>query len=127
MTLLTGGECGCYHFGNPETTRDGLESGADVRIIPETRLTAFWTVHPDAETPLKAWRRLIRAAWYRTPHDVKRDFPAADFLGSGVTVFDIAGNRYRLVVTMRYDLQRVYIRHVLTHGDHDEKSRSGGL
>lgn len=98
-----------------------------MRIITETRLTAFWTEHPDAEIPLKAWRRLIRAAQYKTPHEAKADFPAADFLGGGVTVFDIGGNKYRLVVTMRYDLQRVYIRHVLTHSEYDRKSRAGDL
>lgn len=101
--------------------------GADVRIITETRLTEFWSQHADAEIPLKAWRRLIRGAQYKSPHEAKADFPAADFLGDGVTVFDIGGNKYRLVVTMRYDLQRVYIRHVLTHAEYDRKSRSGGL
>ncbi len=98
-----------------------------MRIITETRLTAFWTEHPDSEIPLKAWRRLIRAAAYATPHDVKTHFPAADFLGNGVTVFDIAGNKYRLVVTMRYDLQRVYVRHVVTHAEYDRLSRRGEL
>ena len=98
-----------------------------MRIITETRLTAFWTEHPDAEIPLKAWRRLIRAAQYTSPHQARQDFPAADFLGKGVTVFDIGGNRYRLVVTMRYDLQRVYIRHVLTHAEYERKSRTGDL
>jgi mRNA interferase HigB len=83
--------------------------------------------HPDAEIPFKAWRRLIRAAQYKTRHEAKRDFPAADFPGGRVTVFDIGGNKYRLVVTMRYDLQRVYIRHVLTHSEYDRKSRAGDL
>lgn len=98
-----------------------------MRIITETRLTRFWTEHPDAEIPLKVWRRLIRAAKYSTPHEAKADFPAADFLGDGVTVFNIGGNKYRLVASMRYDLQHVYIRHVLTHAEYDKLSRSGGL
>lgn len=98
-----------------------------MRIITETRLTAFWREHPDAEIPLKAWRRLIRAAMHTSPHQTKAAFPAADFLGSGVTVFDIGGNKYRLVVTMRYDLQRVYIRHVLTHAEYDRLSKRGAL
>ena len=98
-----------------------------MRIITETRLTAFWREHPDAEIPLKAWRRLIRNAGYATPHEAKRDFPAADVLGAGLTVFDIGGNKYRLVVTMRYDLQRVYIRHVLTHAEYDKRCRSSDL
>ena len=66
----------------------------------------------------------MRVRQYQTPHEVKVDFPAADFLRNGVTVFNIGGNKYRLVVTMRYDLQRIYIRHVLTH---DEYDRLGSL
>ena len=88
-----------------------------MRIITEGRLTAFWRAHPDAEKPLKAWRGMMRHAEYRSPHEVQAVFPATDFTGQNVTVFDIGGNKYRLVVTMRYDLQRIYIRHVLTHGE----------
>ena len=98
-----------------------------MRIITESRLTAFWGLHPDAETPLKVWRRLMRHAAYQSPHEVRAHFPAANFLKKGVTVFDIGGKRYRLVVTMRYDLQRVYIRHVLTHDEYDRLTGSGGL
>lgn len=98
-----------------------------MRIITESRLTEFWTEHPPAEIPLKAWRGIIRHARYESPHEVKVQFPTTDFLGKGITVFDIGGNKYRLVVTMRYDLQRVYIRHVLTHADYDRRSRSGDL
>lgn len=98
-----------------------------MRIITESRLPAFWAEHPEAETPLKVWRRLMRHAAYASPHEVKAHFPAADFLKRGITVFDIGGNKYRLVVTMRYDLQRVYIRHVLTHEEYDRLTESGGL
>lgn len=98
-----------------------------MRIITESRLTKFWTEHPDSEIPLKIWRRLIRSAQYDTPHEVKHDFNTVDFLGRNVAVFDIGGNKYRLVVSIRYDLQRVYIRHVLTHGEYDRMSRDGAL
>jgi mRNA interferase HigB len=98
-----------------------------VRIITESRLTAFWREHPDSEKPLKAWRRVMRMTRYQSPHEVKADFSAVDFLGKNVTVFDIGGNKYRLVATMRYDLQRVYIRHVLTHEEYDRKTEEGTL
>jgi mRNA interferase HigB len=98
-----------------------------VRIITESRLTAFWAEHPPAETPLKAWRAIIRRAQFQSPHEVKSQFPSVDFLGGGLTVFDIGGNKYRLVVTMRYDRQVVYIHHVLTHAEYDRRSRSGDL
>jgi len=105
----------------------GSKERYDTRIITERRLRDFWTEHPDAETPLKAWRRLIRDRHYRTPHEVRLDFSAVDFLKERVTVFDIGGNKYRLVVTMRYDLQIVFIRHVLTHDEYDRMSGEGTL
>lgn len=51
----------------------------------------------------------------------------ASFLGARRTVFNIGGNRYRLVVDMRYDLRRVYVRHVLTHEEYDRRSIEGTL
>ena len=62
---------------------------------------------------------MVRAKKYQNPHEVRKDFPAVDFLGDNVTVFDIGGNKYRLVVSMRYDMQHVYIRHVVTHAEYD--------
>jgi mRNA interferase HigB len=98
-----------------------------VRIITESRLTAFWKDHPPAEAALRSWRGIMRRAEFESPHQVKAQFPSVDFLGDGVTVFNIGGNRYRLVVVMRYDHQVVYIRHVLTHAEYDRPSRSGDL
>lgn len=98
-----------------------------MRIITESRLTAFWRVHPDAEKPLKIWRALVRKKQYKNPHEVKQDFSTVDFLGGNTTVFDIGGNKYRLVVTMRYDMQNVYIRHVVTHEEYDRLSDKGLL
>ncbi|HYW11453.1 MAG TPA: type II toxin-antitoxin system HigB family toxin [Longimicrobium sp.] len=98
-----------------------------MRIITESRLTEFWTKHPPAKSPLKVWREIIRRSTFASPHEAKTQFPTADFLGDGLTVFDIGGNKYRLVVTMRYKYQIVYIGHVLTHAEYDRKSRSGDL
>lgn len=55
------------------------------------------------------------------------DFPTASFLGARRTVFNIGGNKYRLVVDMRYDLERVYVRDVLTHAEYDRRSIEGSL
>lgn len=98
-----------------------------MRIITESRLTAFRAEHPAAEAPLKAWRGLIRHGRFESPHAVKAQFPSVDFLGGGTTVFDIGGNKYRLVVDIRYHTQKVFIRHVLTHADYDHRSESGAL
>lgn len=58
---------------------------------------------------------------------VKNDFPAADFIGPRKVVFNICGNAYRLIVDMRYDLGRVYIRSVVTHAEYDRRIKRGLL
>jgi mRNA interferase HigB len=50
-----------------------------------------------------------------------------DFLRQNVTVFDIGGNKYRLVVSMRYDWEKVFIRHVVTHKEYDRLNKDGDL
>lgn len=98
-----------------------------MRIISRRALREFGERHPDARVPLDAWYRIVKGREYHTPHDVRTDFPTASFLGARRTVFNIGGNKYRLVVDMRYDLGRVYVRHVLTHAEYDRKTIEGTL
>lgn len=98
-----------------------------MHIITRKRLQEFWHSHPDAEPPLRAWLTIVRAKSYTGPHEVRQDFATASFLGQWRTVFNIGGNKYRLVVDMRYDLGRIYIRHVLTHREYDLRTRADSL
>lgn len=98
-----------------------------MRIISGKALREFGEKHADARGPLDAWYRVVKGRNYESPHDLREDFPSASFLGARRTVFNIGGNKYRLVVDMRYDLGRVYIRHVLTHEEYDRKSIEGTL
>lgn len=98
-----------------------------MRIISRRRLREFWEEHADAEGPLQAWYAIMKANTYENPHEVRDDFGTASFLGGSRTVFNIGGNKYRLVVDMRYDLGRIYIREVLTHDDYDRRTREGTL
>lgn len=98
-----------------------------MRVISKRRLREFWELHPDAQTPLTVWYRWMLAKDYAIPTEVRRDFASASFLGGTRTVFNIGGNKYRLVVNMRYDLGRVYVRHVLTHAEYDELSARKAL
>lgn len=61
----------------------------------------------------------MRRKRYSEHLEIKADFPTADFVGPRKVVFNTCGNRYRLVVDMRYELGRVYIRHVVTHTEYD--------
>ncbi|CAN5882049.1 type II toxin-antitoxin system HigB family toxin [soil metagenome] len=91
-----------------------------MRITTRRRLREFGERHPDAITPLDDWYRIVKQAEYRTPQDVKGQFGSASFIGGTVTVFNIAGNKYRLVVNMRYDWQTVFVMHLFTHEEYDE-------
>lgn len=93
-----------------------------MRIISRKPLREFAIKHADAGGPLDAWYGILTARQYGSPHELRHDFPTASFLGARRTVFNIGGNKYRLVVDMRYDLGRVYVRDVLTHEEYDRKS-----
>jgi mRNA interferase HigB len=91
-----------------------------MQIIAKSRLRDFWERHPQARKPLSEWYRLVNAARWDTPSDVKVLFGAAvDFVGDNRIIFDIAGNKYRLVVHVAYPYQRVLIKFVGSHADYD--------
>jgi mRNA interferase HigB len=96
----------------------------NMRLISRKRLGEFGEQHPDAVESLDVWCRIIQRAQYRTPKEVKAQFGGASFLGGTVIVFNIGGNKYRLVVNMRYDLQIVFVLHVFTHEEYDEWNAS---
>ncbi len=100
-----------------------------MHVITKTRLRDFWSDpdHRDAERPLRSWLATMRRKRYRSSHEVKQDFGTASFLGDRRTVFNIAGNKYRLVVDIRYDLGRIYVRHVVTHEEYDRLTREEKL
>lgn len=91
-----------------------------MRIIALRRLREHWQKpgRADSETPLKAWHTLVRHAAWRGPGDVKRQFRHASFVGERV-VFNIAGNKYRLVAWINFGFGIVYVRFIGTHTEYD--------
>jgi mRNA interferase HigB len=73
----------------------------------------------EAEAPLQYWYWVAKKAKWRNLAEVKKDFGSADYVAP-YTVFNIGGNKYRLIVTIKYKWQMVYIRHILTHREYDE-------
>jgi mRNA interferase HigB len=100
-----------------------------MRIIKEPTVRRFWGIHPQAETPLRQWLAVAKAATWRSIQDVRLAFPSADAVqvasGNTVTVFDIAGNRYRLITAIKYRWQMVYIRDFLTHAEYSSQRWKG--
>jgi mRNA interferase HigB len=93
-----------------------------VRIIALSTLKAFLNRSPacaDAGEPLMAWYRQVKAADWATPAHVKRDIRSASILKDGRVVFNLAGNKYRIVVWINYPYRVVYIRFIGTHRQYD--------
>jgi mRNA interferase HigB len=90
-----------------------------VHIITQTRLREFARKHPDADLPLRAWETIIRAKKYKSPHEVRADFGSTDFPGNGKAIFNIGGNKYRLVTKIMYRWGKVLILEVWTHKQYD--------
>lgn len=92
-----------------------------MHVISEKTLRDFWQRHPDAETPLRAWVRHAKKVKWRSFADVRSSFAHADMVGKCV-VFNIGGNKYRLITVIHFEAnrQKVYVRHVLTHREYDD-------
>ncbi|MSQ51872.1 MAG: type II toxin-antitoxin system HigB family toxin [Betaproteobacteria bacterium] len=93
-----------------------------MRVIALSTLKAFWDGKPeyaDAKEPVLAWHRHSLKAEWAMPAEVKADFGNASILRDGRVVFNIAGNKYRLVVWINYPYRVVYIRFIGTHAQYD--------
>ena len=90
-----------------------------MRIIAVRTLRSFWAVNGDAEEPLKAWYREAKAADWGAPHDVKASYGNASVIGDNRIVFNIAGNKYRLIVKFNYPYRIGYVRFIGTHAEYD--------
>jgi mRNA interferase HigB len=95
-----------------------------VRIIAKKTLRAFWIEHSDCEEQLKSWYQEAMEANWNSPQDIKSDYPSASFLRDNRVVFNIKGNKYRLVVKINYDFAMIWIRFIGTHAAYDKINAS---
>ena len=98
-----------------------------MRVIALSTLKAFWEEHPeymDVKEPTLAWYQHTLKVDWATPADVKRDFASASILKDGRIVFNLAGNKYRLVVWINYPYRVVYIRFIGTHELYDNLEKA---
>lgn len=89
-----------------------------MHVISNRTLKIFAERHTDAERPLQAWRKALEKGSFRSFPDLKRTFGTVDKVGD-LYVFDIGGNKYRLIAYVRFDWQRCYIKQVLTHAEYN--------
>jgi mRNA interferase HigB len=89
-----------------------------MHVISFKRIREFFQVHRDAESPLTAWYRTVKKANWQNLAELKQTYPAADLVGRYV-VFNIKGNKYRLIARIVYRSQTVFVMSVMTHEKYD--------
>jgi mRNA interferase HigB len=92
-----------------------------MQIIAMRTLRLFWEEQPQAETPLRAWYAIVSKAKWTSPADAKQQFGEnVDFVADNRAIFDIGGNKYRLIVRVSYEYEAVQIKFIGTHAQYDK-------
>ena len=99
-----------------------------MHVISRKALTDFWRNHSEAEMHLRAWFKATSKGSFENVADLKRTFSSVDYVPVGkkeFTVFNIGGNRYRLIAAIHFNRGKVYLRNVLTHAEYDRGQWKG--
>ena len=91
-----------------------------MRVIFKKTLIAFWGSHSDSEQALRAWYDEAVGAHWQTLNEIKAQYKSASIVGENRVVFNIAGNKYRLIVAIAYQFGAIYIKFVGTHQEYDK-------
>jgi mRNA interferase HigB len=92
-----------------------------MHVISRRALRLFWERHPESKGALARWFKIINTTKFADLEELRRTFPSADIVGRWI-VFNIGGNKYRLIASVHFNRAKVYIRHVLTHREYDKGS-----
>jgi mRNA interferase HigB len=90
-----------------------------MHIISRKILRQFWQKYPDSETALIRWFKLMNLAKFQNFEELRAVLPSADLV-ENLIVFNIGGNKYRLIASIHFNRQKIYIRHILTHSEYDK-------
>ena len=96
-----------------------LRYNQSMHIISRKALRQFWEKHPDSQTALARWFKIMLQTEFRNFSELRATFPTADKVGDWI-VFNIGGNKYRLIASIHFNRGKVYIRHVLTHPEYEK-------
>ncbi|MFK7901148.1 MAG: type II toxin-antitoxin system HigB family toxin [Cyclobacteriaceae bacterium] len=91
-----------------------------MRIIAKKILREFWEKHSDSEQALKTWYKEVSKAIWNSPSEIKEKYVKASILKNGRVVFNICGNKYRLIVDVNYITKSIFIRFIGTHKEYDK-------
>jgi mRNA interferase HigB len=89
-----------------------------VHVISRKVLVEFWELHPDSKEALLRWYKIVVHSEFDSFDSLRRTFPSADKV-KDLVVFNIGGNKHRLIASIHFNRGKVYIRHMLTHREYD--------
>jgi mRNA interferase HigB len=92
-----------------------------MHIISRKALREFSQRHPDSKTALDTWFRILSTNRFESFNALRQVFASADKVGN-LIVFNMGGNKYRLIASIHFNRQKIYIRHILTHDEYDRGS-----
>jgi mRNA interferase HigB len=90
-----------------------------MHIISRKILRQFWQKYPDSETALIRWFKLMNLAELQNFEELRAVLPSADLVDN-LIIFNIGGNKYRLIASIHFNRQKIYVRHILTHSEYDK-------
>ncbi len=91
-----------------------------MRIVSTRKLKEFWTENKTAEVVMRDWIKTMYLADWKTSADVKKTFNSTNIY-KDCTIFDVGGNKYRIIAKVEYQIHIIFIRFVMTHSEYDEK------
>lgn len=91
-----------------------------MRVHALKTLKQFWQTYPDAEASLRSWYAKMEGKSYANPHEVISEFKNSDYVGNERIVFNIARNKYRLIVAFNYEFGLCFVKFIGTHKDYDK-------
>jgi len=89
-----------------------------MHIISKKAIRESWKRHPESQAPLSRWFKIMQRTEFRSFAELRATFPSADMIDD-LIIFNIGGNKYRLIAAIHFNRGRVYIRHVVTHQEYD--------
>ena len=96
-----------------------------MHVISRKKLVEFWLRHPASVSVLRVWFRRVRATKWESFAELRADFPSADQVGR-LIVFNVGGNKFRLITAVHFNRGKVFVRHVLTHSEYDQQDWKKG-
>jgi mRNA interferase HigB len=90
-----------------------------MRLLTEQTIRQFVSEHPESKVAMQVWISVVKSSRWTCFADVKNDFNSVDAVGNQHYVFNIMGNRFRLVAVIKFTIRAVYVRFIGTHKEYD--------